>query len=106
MTRTVFVTGGAGYVGAPCCEAFTETGWNVIVYDNLSRGWRDFVRWGPLIEGDILDAERLTSAMRCHRLHQSSRRIVEAIQSQVGSSAGKRGVHPGYGQPALGVVVS
>jgi UDP-arabinose 4-epimerase len=64
MSGTVFVTGGAGYVGAHCCKAFAEAGWNVIVYDNLSRGWRDFVRWGPLIEGDILDAKRLTSAMQ------------------------------------------
>jgi len=64
MTRKVFVTGGAGYVGGHCCKAFAEAGWDVVVYDNLSRGWRDFVRWGPLLEGDILDAERLTASMR------------------------------------------
>ena len=57
--RTVFVTGGAGYVGSHCCNAFSGAGWNVIVYDNLSRGWRDFVKWGTLIEGDILDREKL-----------------------------------------------
>ena len=65
--KTIFVTGGAGYVGAHCCKAFAEAGWEVVVYDNLYRGWRDFVRWGPLVEGDILDAERLTAAMREHR---------------------------------------
>jgi UDP-arabinose 4-epimerase len=64
MTRTVFVTGGAGYVGSHCCKAFAKAGWNVVVYDNLSRGWRDFVKWGPLIEGDILDYPRLVGAMR------------------------------------------
>lgn len=64
MTKTVFVTGGAGYVGAHCCKAFAEAGWNVVTYDNLSRGWRDFVKWGPLIEGDILDETRLSNAMR------------------------------------------
>jgi UDP-glucose-4-epimerase GalE len=64
MTKTVFVTGGAGYVGAHCCKAFAEAGWRVVVYDNLSRGHRDFVRWGELIEGDILDAAALTQAMR------------------------------------------
>ncbi|MFN7056819.1 UDP-glucose 4-epimerase GalE [Hyphomonas sp.] len=61
---TVFVTGGAGYVGAHCCKAFAEAGWTVVVYDNLQRGWRDFVRWGELIEGDILDLEALTAAMQ------------------------------------------
>lgn len=64
MTRTVFVTGGAGYVGSHCCKAFAEAGWRVVVYDNLSRGWRDFVRWGPFIEGDILDVTALQSAMK------------------------------------------
>lgn len=64
MTKTVFVTGGAGYVGSHCCKAFAQAGWEVVTYDNLSRGWRDFVKWGPLIEGDILDAERLRSAIR------------------------------------------
>ena len=64
MTPTIFVTGGAGYVGAHCCKAFAAAGWNVVTYDNLSRGWRDFVRWGRLIEGDIRDAEALTAALR------------------------------------------
>ncbi|MDB5683668.1 MAG: galE [Sphingomonas bacterium] len=63
MTR-VFVTGGAGYVGSHCCKAFAAAGWDVDVYDDLSRGWRDAVRWGPLIEGSILDQETLTAALR------------------------------------------
>lgn len=62
--RTVFVTGGAGYVGSHCCQAFARAGWNVVVYDNLSRGWADFVQWGPLVRGDILDAPHLERAMR------------------------------------------
>lgn len=64
MPRTVLVTGGAGYVGAHCCKAFAQANWSVVVFDNLSRGWRDFVRWGPLIEGDILDQAALTEAIR------------------------------------------
>jgi UDP-arabinose 4-epimerase len=63
MRPTIFVTGGAGYVGSHCCKAFSEAGWSVVVYDNLSRGWRDFVRWGPLIEGDILDRDALSRAL-------------------------------------------
>ena len=60
---TIFVTGGAGYVGSHCCKAFARAGWDVVVYDNLAHGWRDMVRWGPLVEGDILDLPRLTAAM-------------------------------------------
>ena len=61
--KTVFVTGGAGYVGSHCCKAFSNAGWRVVVYDNLSRGWREFVKWGDLIEGDILDRDALTTAV-------------------------------------------
>lgn len=62
-SRTVFVTGGAGYVGSHCCKAFSEAGWNVVVYDNLSRGWSDFVKWGSLVEGDLLDRENLADSI-------------------------------------------
>lgn len=60
----VFVTGGAGYVGSHCCKAFSRAGHDVTVFDNLSRGWRDFVKWGPLVEGDILDTAALTRALK------------------------------------------
>lgn len=63
VQKTVLVTGGAGYVGSHCCKAFAQAGWRVVVFDNLSRGWRDFVRWGPLIEGDILDQAALARAL-------------------------------------------
>lgn len=61
--RTVLVTGGAGYVGSHCCKAFAEAGWKVVVYDNLHRGWRDMVRWGELIEGDLLDEAAIGAAL-------------------------------------------
>jgi len=61
--KTIFVTGGAGYVGSHCCKEFAAQGWNVVVYDNLSRGWRDLARWGELVEGDILDRDALQSAL-------------------------------------------
>jgi len=63
MSKTVLVTGGAGYVGSHCCRAFAEAGWRVVVFDNLSRGWREFVRWGDLIVGDLLDPASITAAM-------------------------------------------
>jgi len=59
----VFVTGGAGYVGSHCCKAFAAAGWRVVVFDNLSRGWRELVQWGPLIEGDLLDRPALQAAL-------------------------------------------
>ncbi|MCH9752323.1 MAG: UDP-glucose 4-epimerase GalE [Hyphomonas sp.] len=63
MSKTVFVTGGAGYVGSHCAKAFANAGWTVVTFDNLSRGHRDLVKWGDLIEGDILDRASLSAAL-------------------------------------------
>ncbi len=63
MSKTVLVTGGAGYVGSHCCKAFAKAGWRVVTFDNLSRGWADLVKWGDLIEGELNDRAALDSAM-------------------------------------------
>jgi UDP-glucose 4-epimerase len=63
----VLVTGGAGYVGAHTCLALAEAGFQPVVYDSLARGWREFVQWGPLEEGDIRDRDRLRAAIARHR---------------------------------------
>lgn len=59
----LLVTGGAGYVGSHCCKAFAEAGWTVVTFDNLSRGHRELVLYGDLIEGDLLDRGALDAAI-------------------------------------------
>lgn len=63
----VLVTGGAGYVGAHACKALAAAGHVPVVFDNLSTGWRSAVRYGPLVEGDLLDAAALDAAFVAHR---------------------------------------
>jgi len=61
------VTGGAGYIGSHACKALAAAGFLPLVYDNLSTGCGDFVRWGPFVEGDLLDADTLSGAFAEHR---------------------------------------
>ncbi len=64
-TAPILVTGGAGFIGSHTCKALAAGGRAVVSYDNLSRGHADLVRWGPLVEGDILDPAALPqSGMR------------------------------------------
>ena len=63
----VLVAGGAGYIGSHASKALAASGFVPVVYDNLSTGYRSFARWGPLVEGDLLDKERLTRAFAEHR---------------------------------------
>jgi UDP-glucose-4-epimerase GalE len=55
MSKSVLVTGGAGYIGSHACKTLARSGYRPIVLDDLSRGHREAVRWGPLIEGSIAD---------------------------------------------------
>lgn len=64
---TILVTGGAGYVGAHCCLALARAGHKVVTYDNFSNGHRQFVKWGPLVEGDIRDKACLAAAFAEHK---------------------------------------
>ena len=59
----ILVIGGAGYIGSSTSKALAEAGHAVTVYDNLSTGHRDLVKWGPLFEGDILNADRLRECL-------------------------------------------
>src|SRR5262249_6871182 len=66
MTR-ILITGGAGYVGSHCAKALAAAGHDGVVFDNLLFGHREFVRWGPLIEGDVRDASALDAVFSAYR---------------------------------------
>ena len=64
MSETILVTGGAGYVGSHACKALARAGYRPITYDSLIHGHREAVRWGPLVEADLADAERLSDTLK------------------------------------------
>ncbi|WP_293679526.1 UDP-glucose 4-epimerase GalE [uncultured Phenylobacterium sp.] len=63
---TVLVTGGAGYIGAHTAKALGERGFRPVVFDNLTSGYREAVRWGELVQGDIRDEAALGRAFTEH----------------------------------------
>jgi UDP-arabinose 4-epimerase len=63
----ILVTGGAGFIGAHTCKTLATHGLHPIAFDNLSRGHRDMVRWGPLVCGDILQPADLDRAFERYR---------------------------------------
>src|SRR6202011_6010784 len=65
--ETVLVTGGAGFIGSHTCKALAASGCLPVAFDDLSRGHADFVRRGPLVKGDILEAAALDAAFEQHR---------------------------------------
>ncbi len=63
----ILVTGGAGYIGSHTCKRLARAGFEPVVFDNLSTGFRDAARFGPFEQGDILDAARLDAVMSRHQ---------------------------------------
>lgn len=61
---TVLVTGGAGYIGSHACKALKQAGFNPVTFDNLSTGHTHFVKWGPLVIGDLRNQKRLVEVMK------------------------------------------
>lgn len=67
MQKKVLVVGGAGYIGSHTCLLLAERGYQPIVFDNLSNGHEEFVRWGPFEHGDIRDRQRLDEVFAKHQ---------------------------------------
>jgi UDP-glucose-4-epimerase GalE len=60
----ILVTGGAGYIGSTTALLLLESGYDVIVVDDLSRGHRDNVDPQRLRVLNTLDTEAITSLLR------------------------------------------
>lgn len=55
----ILVVGGAGYIGSHMVKQLSLSGIDVITLDNLSCGYKDAVKYGELIEGDLGDSSLL-----------------------------------------------
>ncbi len=79
----VLVTGGAGYIGSHTVWELKDAGYDVVVYDNLSRGHIEAIDGFTFVEGNILDYQLLVRVMREHNI---SAVVHFAAESQVGES--------------------
>src|SRR5271170_7989033 len=55
----ILVVGGAGYIGSHAARALRRSGYEVVIYDNLSTGFRRLAKGFELVEGDIADDTKL-----------------------------------------------
>jgi UDP-glucose 4-epimerase len=86
----VLVTGGAGYIGSHACKILSRAGYVPVTYDNLSTGWADAVKFGPLEQGDLSDRTNLD---RVFMQYQPVAVMHFAAFSQVGESMRAPGIY-------------
>ncbi len=67
MQQHILVTGGAGYIGAHACKALARAGFVPVAFDNLSTGWAEAVKFGPFVQGDLMDSAALDAAFSRYR---------------------------------------
>jgi UDP-glucose 4-epimerase len=62
----ILITGGAGYIGAHVAAELLSQGYSVRIYDDFSNGLHRRVdgRFRDVVDGDILDRERLIEALQ------------------------------------------
>lgn len=66
----MLVTGGAGYIGAHTAKALADQGFRPVVFDSLRSGFREAVRWGEFVHGDIRDGRALREAITAHGVRE------------------------------------
>jgi UDP-glucose 4-epimerase len=62
----VLVTGGAGYIGSHVVRQLGEAGHDIVVFDNLSTGYRWAVTFGELVIGDLADEDAIEAVFSQH----------------------------------------
>ena len=96
MTRTILVTGGAGYVGSHVVVELLDRGDQVIVFDNLAQGHREAVPAdATFVFGDLADREAVRALFEQHRFDAFRRhdRIRVQKEQHVAGRGRRAGVH-------------
>src|SRR5436190_4375672 len=58
----ILVTGGAGYIGSHTVRALAKSGFETLIFDNMSAGHREFIGKTPFFEGDVCNPADLEQA--------------------------------------------
>lgn len=86
--KNIIVTGGAGYIGSHACKVLHRMGFTPITVDNLSTGWSESVKFGPLEQIDLLDSNSVNSIFRKYKpqgvMHfAASSQVAESVRDPI-----------------------
>lgn len=60
----ILIVGGAGYIGAHINKELNRQGYKTVIFDNLSFGHHDFVKWGVFKQGDLGNIDEIRAVFK------------------------------------------
>ncbi len=60
----ILIVGGAGYIGSHINKELNKQGYQTVIFDNLSKGHKEAVRWGELFDGDLSNIEQIREVFK------------------------------------------
>ena len=69
MSKTILVTGGAGYIGSQTNLSLLEAGYKIIIFDNLAYGHKEVIPDDSIfVEGDLNNVGDIKKVFREHQI--------------------------------------
>ena len=64
----ILIVGGAGYIGSHVNKLLNQHGFETVVFDNLSKGHKESVKWGKLEIGDLSHVDEIRNVFRKYKI--------------------------------------
>jgi len=86
ITKSILVTGGAGYIGSHVVKLLGERNENIVILDDLSTGFKSSILYGKFIQGNTGDKDLVSSILKQYNvesvLHFAAHTIVpESVEN-------------------------
>lgn len=66
--KKIMIVGGAGYVGSHANKLLSNRGYDTVVFDNLSTGHKELVKWGDYFYGDLRSSADIRKCLKEHNV--------------------------------------